>query len=192
MSNFFPMRGSINHVNGLKDLISYIDGYNPVKELIMIEIGSYIGESTTIFANSFKTVISVDPYIDNYDLSDHACKCAPFSKVYEQFLENTKNFTNIKQFRKTSDEAIKDFQYNSVDFVYIDGNHMHEFVKRDIENYWKILKHNGFLGGHDYHSVDIKQAIQKTIGNIDRDFIDRSWIKRKSLDKYKKRGNIVL
>lgn len=178
MNKYYPMRNSVAFENGLRDLIQYINTYEPVNQLNMIEIGSYIGESTIIFASSFKQVTSVDPYIDNYDPTDHACKFAPFEQVYRQFLSNTKQFSNITQIRKTSDDAVLDFEPNSIDFVYIDGNHTYEFVKKDIENYLNIVKLNGFIAGHDYQHEPIKQAIFETIGNVDRVFSDTSWVKK--------------
>ena len=183
MSEYYPMRESLNSKQGLKNLIDYINNYKSVNNLTIVEIGSYVGESTIIFAQFFKKVISIDPYIDNYDPTDHACKYAPFDQVYNRFIFNTKNFPNIDHIRKTSEDAINDFLPNSIDFVYIDGNHKYEFVKKDIQNYWKIVKPGGFLGGHDYHSIDVKKAIEETINYVDHDFVDRSWVKRKSLDK---------
>lgn len=179
MSNFFPMRGSMKSVIGLKDLINYINDYKPVNELVMIEIGSYIGESTVIFAERFKHVISVDPFIDNYDPDDHACKRASFDIVYKEFLSNTRKYSNISHIRKTSDEALNDFLLDSIDFVYIDGNHTYDFVKKDIENYFKIVKPTGFLGGHDFPSKDVQRAIGNTINYVDHNFSDDSWIKMK-------------
>ena len=177
-NTFYPMRNE-RGINGLRDLISYINQFQPVNELIMVEIGSYIGESTVVFADAFKQVISVDPYVDNYDPTDHACKQAPFEMVYKQFLFNTKSFHNITHIRKTSDQAIKHLAIESVDFVYIDGNHQYDFVKKDIESYFKIIKPNGFLGGHDYPYKPVQDAIKDTISTVDQVFNDRSWIKRK-------------
>lgn len=176
---FYPMRNSSNGVDGLKELIMYINTFKPVNELTMIEIGSYIGESTVIFASAFKQVISIDPYIDNYDPTDHACKHAPFEKVYQQFLYNTRSFSNIKHIRKFSDQAVLDFELDSIDFVYIDGNHQYEFVKKDIESYYKIIKPQGFLGGHDYSCDAVKNAIKNTIFQVDQNFRDNSWVKMK-------------
>lgn len=41
---------------------------------------------------------------------------------------------------------------DNLDFVYIDGNHGYEFVKRDIECYYPKIKERGVLGGHDFSS----------------------------------------
>jgi predicted O-methyltransferase YrrM len=52
--------------------------------------------------------------------------------------------------RKTSMEAVKDFEDESIDFVYIDGNHTQKYVLEDIEEWSKKVKKGGVISGHDY------------------------------------------
>ena len=48
--------------------------------------------------------------------------------------------------------AIDDIpRYN--DFVYIDGNHSYDFVKKDIELYYPRVREGGVFGGHDFHAM---------------------------------------
>ena len=176
--NFWQMR-SEGYSKGLKDLIEYMNEQVDTSQLNMIEIGSYLGESTVIFAKYFKSVVSIDPYVNGYDNNDVASYHMPMQQVYEQFLKNTSDYKNIIQIRKMSDVAVLDFESNSIDFVYIDGNHQYEFVKKDIQNYLPIVKPNGFIAGHDYKYAAIKKAVTETVGSIDQSFCDSSWIKRK-------------
>ena len=37
-----------------------------------------------------------------------------------------------------------------LDFVYIDGNHNYEFVMKDLNAYYDLVKKDGILCGHDY------------------------------------------
>jgi predicted O-methyltransferase YrrM len=145
---------------------------------IMVEIGSYIGESTTIFAKYFDKVISIDPFLDNYDPKDIACTFAPFEEVYQQFLKNTETFTNIQQIRKKSDDAIEDI--GEIDFLYIDGLHTYDQVKKDIANYLPKIKKGCYIGGHDYHPAwpEVMNAVNEILGAPDRVFEDFSWIKK--------------
>jgi hypothetical protein len=50
-----------------------------------------------------------------------------------------------------SQEAI-DHIKEPLDFVYIDGNHIYEYVKADIMNYYQKLTKDGLLCGHDFSS----------------------------------------
>ena len=52
--------------------------------------------------------------------------------------------------RKTSMEALEEFDDNSLDFVYIDGSHDFLNVTQDIHYWLKKVKSGGILAGHDY------------------------------------------
>ena len=163
---------------GLQDLIDYINKYyRHTNEMKMIEIGSYAGESTMMFANNFNKVISIDPYLNDYDLNDDACHHMDLTSVYLIFLNNIESYKNIVNIRKTSDEAVFEIPNDFVDFVYIDGLHTYEQVKKDIANYLPKIKNGGFIGGHDYH-VNWKGVMDAVNENfkVDAIFSDSSWI----------------
>ena len=50
----------------------------------------------------------------------------------------------------TSEDAVKEFEDNTLDFVYIDGNHRLEHVIMDISRWSKKIKVGGIISGHDY------------------------------------------
>ena len=165
---------------GLEDLISYINTISSTKTMTMIEIGSYAGESTQIFSRYFDKVISIDPYINDYDPNDITCNYAELTTVYDTFKQVLDQHENIMHIRKTSDEAILDLLDIHVDFVYIDGLHTYEQVKTDIDNYLPIIVKSGFIAGHDFHPVwqGVIDAVLEKIGQPDSTFIDTSWIKQ--------------
>ena len=175
-SELYKMRDAINTL-GLQDLINYINEFSATSDMKMIEIGSYAGESTTMFAKSFKEVIAIDPYLNDYDLSDITCQYMYLTDVYNTFLNNIDNYKNISHIKKTSDEAVNKISNDFVDFVYIDGLHTYEQVKKDIANYLPKIKNGGFIGGHDYHPnhQGVVDAINENF-KIDFLFHDTSWI----------------
>jgi len=176
MNKFYTMRSN-QQIVGLNDLIKYVDN---TKEMSMIEIGSYVGESTLIFSEHFKSVLSIDPFLDNYDPNDLVNNYSSFSEVYQEFIKNTKDSKNINNIRMSSDDAYKELNGKLFDFIYIDGNHQYEYVKQDILNYINLVKPGGFIAGHD-HSQNwpgVLQAIKETLGEVDNVFVDSSWIKK--------------
>ena len=179
MNKFRYMRTEAIMVKGLYDLIEYINEISPTNEMKMVEIGSYLGESTLVFANNFKEVITIDPFLENYDLKDETIKYALLSEVHEQFLLNIKDKNNIKHIHKTSDDAIVDLKGQSFDFIYIDGLHTYDQIKKDIKNYLPHVKKGGFIAGHDYHSnhKGVIDGVNEML-KIDNIFLDTSWIKR--------------
>ena len=52
--------------------------------------------------------------------------------------------------RKKSSDAVKDFEPESIDIVFIDANHNYEYVLEDIEKWSKIVRKGGIVSGHDY------------------------------------------
>ena len=44
------------------------------------------------------------------------------------------------------------FIQEPLDFVYVDGNHQHEYVSDDIQKYFPLLKKGGTIGGHDFYN----------------------------------------
>jgi hypothetical protein len=68
--------------------------------------------------------------------------------------------------KKQSMDAVKDFLDESVDFVFIDGNHSYEYTRDDIREWTKKVRKGGIVSGHDYvevHNVGVIQAVQEYI-----------------------------
>jgi predicted O-methyltransferase YrrM len=161
----------------MEGLLSMVNDLGNTKEMTMIEIGSYMGDSTIVFAQKFKKVITIDPFINNYDDLEYTTEFAALTLVYEQFLKNISIYNNIIHIRKKSDDAIFDI-IDKVDFVYIDGHHIYEQVTKDIINYKKIIKDGGIIAGHDYPATDVTKAVNELLGVPDNVYVDTSWIKK--------------
>jgi predicted O-methyltransferase YrrM len=175
---FYVMR-TPEQREGLEQMIEWINNVTPTSEMRMIEIGSYVGESTLMFARNFKEVVSVDPYINDYDLSDLACSYAPFDKVYAEFLKNTLPLPNVKSIRDTSENAFPILNQQQWDMVYIDGLHTVDGVYYDITHYKSIVKPGGFVCGHDYAWGNIRHNLGKIFDDkVDATFKDGSWVVR--------------
>ena len=57
---------------------------------------------------------------------------------------------NCHIIRKESMDAILDFEDESLDFVYIDGNHKFRYVAEDLFEWAKKVRVGGVVSGHDY------------------------------------------
>jgi predicted O-methyltransferase YrrM len=186
---FYVMRDH-TLTSGLLDLITHIAWKGNTKEMNMIEIGSYLGDSTLLFAEHFNSVIAIDPFLDDYDPNDDACNYAPFDQVYDEFMLRTKDNPKIHLMRIKSDEGVEILtnaakklgakHLNVFDFIYIDGMHTYDQVKKDIANYLPFIKKGGFIGGHDYVPgfQGVMDAVNEQFGTPDKIFNDTSWLKR--------------
>lgn len=69
------------------------------------------------------------------------------------------------------------------DFVWIDGHHEESQVRRDINNYWNLVKPGGILGGHDYKLVpDVTKVVEEFMAEKGLEFHtggDFTWWTRK-------------
>jgi len=82
-----------------------------------------------------------------------------------------------------SEHAFKDVPM--LDFIYIDGNHEYEYVKKDIEMYWHKIKDGGIMAGHDIQLKGVSDAVLEFArkNNLDIYFGDRRdwWIIKKDI-----------
>ena len=69
---------------------------------------------------------------------------------YDSRVEEPKKFTRYQYHLKSSESFCKEFDDNSLDFVYIDANHTYEESKKDIYNLWSKLRYGGIFCGDDY------------------------------------------
>jgi len=133
----------------------------------MIEIGSYTGESTSMFAASgfFKEIYAIDCSMG-----------AEFKHKLEEFEINTRLFDNIKLTKDFSHNVVNDFADDSIDFIYIDGDHSFEYVFNEINLYKPKIKKSGIISGHDYNLPEVRDAVHKALGTPDVTFRDNSWV----------------
>jgi hypothetical protein len=117
-----------------------------------VEIGVFTAGYTEILAKSGLTIYGVDPWLayDDYPYYSEPQKQWRCDKQYEESKQKVAPYPNCTLIRKTSMDAAEDFEDNSIDFVYIDGNHSFKYVAEDICEWVKKVKPGGFVCGHDY------------------------------------------
>jgi len=159
---------------GLLKMIKYIqEKYGNTKEMTIMEIGSWTGVSSEIFANHFKTVLCIDPWDSTIGINTQY----NMKEVEKIFDDKRNKYINIIKIKKTSFEAFKIYDGVIIDIVYIDGAHDYKNVKQDIflwKDYCKII------AGHDYWKdrfPGVIKAVDEILGKPDRIFPDTSWIK---------------
>ena len=72
-----------------------------------------------------------------------------FGHVAKRF-ETEICFGIVTVHRQCSTEAHRSFPDEFFDWVYVDGNHLYEYVKQDLENFAPKVKTGGLLCGDDY------------------------------------------
>jgi predicted O-methyltransferase YrrM len=82
----------------------------------------------------------------------------PYPKDIMEIVLKDKRVRLIEDF---SEGVAHSFYPESVDFVYIDGNHDYHFVRADLENYYPIVKKGGVVCGHDINSTGVLRALSE-------------------------------
>jgi hypothetical protein len=170
---FFPWWSPLD-CNQITGLIGMINSITKIKPQIstLVEIGSHLGESTTIFLayEQIKKMYCIDPWNQNpiYEQT--------FDTRLKPFIESGKCI-KLKEFSKEGSEKFLD---NSIDMLYIDGNHEYEYVKLDIDTWYPKITNKGILSGHDYTDAHpgTKLAIDEFVNKKKLElyvFSDSSW-----------------
>lgn len=113
-----------------------------------IEIG--VAEGQTSYHLLSNTEISHLYMIDPWKTWKGWCDQEQCDKDYEQVCGFEKEFPGrTTTIRKKSEDAVNDVP-NELDFIWIDGSHDYEFVKKDLELYVPKVKSSGLIIGHDW------------------------------------------
>lgn len=159
MGDFFEERPSFKNLIGKYDLVG-------------AEIGVYYGENAfQIMTNlSIKKLYLIDPWFGYAELNGHgvigdvnlAAECYESTcKLMEEFGDKVKIIPAL------SEAVVKVFEDNSLDFIYIDGNHRYPWVLKDIKNYIPKVKLGGQIAGHDFKNGEkgVQRAVKEEFGD---------------------------
>lgn len=151
-----------------------IQGWMSPKELVwlyetalnhncILEIGSWKGRSSHALASGCKgTVFCVDHFQGSPDELEHAHKEATTVDIFPVFIENMKQFDNVRVLKMSSEEAANEFDDGVLDMVFIDGTHNTPAVLKDIDLWKSKVKEGGLLCGHDGNYPAIQRALNQT------------------------------
>ena len=121
---------------------------------IGVEIGVQAGKNAKSILDTLniKRLYLVDPYIEFYQPQTGTGATKEVQEIHKRNakkrLEKYKD--KIEFVEKLSSEAAGLFGDNSLDFVYIDGNHDYDFVIQDITLWYPKVRSGGVIGGHDF------------------------------------------
>ncbi len=144
----------------------------PTTPMTCVEIGAFEGKGSQLIARALcahtgSKLYCIDPLEDEYvkgdprmTFWDSACK-----GQRARFYNNVKDIPSIVTLQGTSDDMLPSIQDNSVDFVYIDGDHSPEQVYKDATTVLGKMKKGGIMLFDDYQW---ERNGMKTADGIDR------------------------
>ncbi|MHA2342824.1 MAG: class I SAM-dependent methyltransferase [Candidatus Hodarchaeales archaeon] len=139
-------------------------------DLVGVEIGVRFGcNALRILLNlNVKRLYLVDPY-KPFPIIRGGLWMNGNQNICDQYrlvaMKNLEGYDNIIWREDFSYNVIGDIE-DDLDFVYIDGDHRYEAVKKDIRLYLPKVKTGGILAGHDYTSTpDVTKAVDEIFGD---------------------------
>lgn len=143
------------------------------KNSVCAEIGVWKGEFSEQIIKVVKpqNLHLIDPwkYIASYSNRWYGGTIAQnqkdMDKIHEKVGSKFKKEKCVVIHRCGSEKAVRKFKDEYFDFVYIDGDHSYEFVKKDLEDYLPKVKKNGYIIADDYSfwkvllGYEVKRAV---------------------------------
>ena len=154
----------------LKDRYSLASSL-PSSYVLGCEIGVWEGGYTSVLVSSTSMhIVAIDPWqaTDSYSeiYGSHSMEDVeknPLLRGNDGFVWQEARYMgtldNLKRFPLGKWTVLRGYSYKlkhffpneSVDFVYIDGEHSYEAVSKDIADWWPKISPGGILAGHDYN-----------------------------------------
>lgn len=149
---------------------------NDKKNLIGVEIGVQAGHNAKWMLENLdiQKLYLIDSYGEfrcnnNKPIDDGGLHPASLEnkEVCKKRLKKWED--KIEYIYKYSFDAIDDLEKQSVDFIYIDGDHRYEILIKDLE-YISKIKLGGLLCGHDWAFPSVKKAVSEFVNSKQFEF----------------------
>jgi hypothetical protein len=142
-----------------------------------VEVGCWCGKSGTYLLEKIKEtnaniiVDFVDHWLGDPDVPYQQDKVRQHTPdgMYKNFCDNVKKVDPEyagKIHRMDSLEAVKLYEDNSLDMVFLDDSHFYEQIASEIPFWLAKVKVGGVLSGHDYVWPDVKRAVNEYLTGV--------------------------
>ena len=149
---------------GLVEPISKLQG-----DLVGVEIGVCLGYTTEAFLTeipNIKKIYAVDNYPSFIDWNGGDINEERQSIMKSRAFEKLSVFGDKVQFSYDSSvEFAKTIKDESLDFVFIDGDHSEEVSYADFCMYYPLVKSGGIFAGHDIVLTSVKNSLKNFLGD---------------------------
>jgi len=134
--------------------VKYAKDYFSNGEIDVVEIGVFEGTNANSMLKelNINNIILIDPYL--YEPNSYSYK--DIVNAERKAGKLLRSYKNIKWIKDKSENV-----YNEVghpDFIYVDGSHKYEDVKKDISLYYNVLKVGGIIAGDDLTLPGVSKA----------------------------------
>lgn len=131
--------------------------------IVGIEIGVASAWNIFNFLNNIPNVhiIGIDPYLPFYDWNSYIGSDI-LEAQYQAALKNTEQFSErVLIVKDKSENVVDQYPDQSVDYIFVDGDHSSEAVYRDCVNYYNKVRSGGIFSGHDYGIPSVREGLER-------------------------------
>lgn len=142
-------------------LVPYIQELGP--NLVGCELGVKEGHNLRYLldrATNINMSYAVDPWKSYIDMPWGVISQEEVSGWRDRAMEVLGDYMyKITVLELPSSEAFSHIADNSLDYIFIDGDHSYEAVLRDVKLYWSKVKPGGIFAGHDWNLENVTRAV---------------------------------
>lgn len=158
MKKFIPdtISTHVFHTNHIRPMLKFCINHFKDKKIVGCEIGVHDGKHVynMLYHLNTEKVYLVDSWTQYKGYVNHVDIIDELNAAYESCKKRLEPFGDRAVYiKKLSHEAVHDIK-EKLDFCYLDANHQYEYVKRDLDLYWGLMKKGGIFGGHDFCSSE--------------------------------------
>lgn len=144
-------RGLVPHLKKMKN------------NIVGCEIGVCHGFTTEYFmknVDNIKKLYAIDPYPAFVDWDGTRVTKERQEETKKRCLQRLTPFSDKVSFNFVSSvEFAQSIEDNSLDFVFIDGDHSYEATLKDCQLYWPKVVTGGLFAGHDINLPTVEKAL---------------------------------
>ena len=125
------------------------------KGFVCAEIGVWQGDfSSQILSKRPKKLHLIDPWASqpHYQNRLYSIDQTRMDAIFYYIKRHYSDWEEVEIHRQYSEDV--NFKKNHFDWIYVDGNHSYEHVKKDLEHFLPFMKKGGFICGDDYGWTD--------------------------------------
>lgn len=136
-------------MNSIRNRIELAKYFNQLRFEVGAEVGVADGRYAEILCENIPglRLWAVDPWMP-YDGNWRSKEYQ--DGAYKKALERLDKY-NVVIMPQISMEACRTIEDDSLDFVFIDGDHHFDFIMEDIINWTRKVRKGGIVSGHDYY-----------------------------------------
>jgi len=137
------------HRNDLAELFAEL-GFKRGAEIGVAE-GKY--SEVLLKANPECELLLVDPW-ERYSGNPQNKTEEKHGFARQETLRKTAPYPNVRVYDDTSMAAVETVDYNYLDYVYVDANHLFDYCIMDLIEWSKRVRSGGIVSGDDFYSLD--------------------------------------